>query len=70
MLREVKRMSERFACRVVGLHRSIYRRLPVKDTPIDPDAGLLACCGRMPPETRVMGSGAPGRGCGSTRAVM
>ncbi|BCK53195.1 integrase [Nocardia wallacei] len=42
MLREMKSMSERFACKVVGLNRSTYRRLPIKHTPIDPDAGLRA----------------------------
>ncbi|MGV9611233.1 IS3 family transposase [Nocardia xishanensis] len=40
MLRQVMGMSERFACKVVGLHRSTYRRLPVALTPADPDAGL------------------------------
>ncbi len=35
-------MSERFACKVVGLHRSTYRRLPADQTPADPDAGLRA----------------------------
>ncbi|RBO85266.1 transposase InsO family protein [Nocardia puris] len=42
MLRVVKGMSERFACRVVGLSRSTYRRLPIAQTPADPDAGLRA----------------------------
>lgn len=32
-------MSERFACKVVGLARSTYRRLPAAQTPADPDAG-------------------------------
>ncbi len=40
MLKEVMGVSERFACKVVGLHRSTYRRLPAAQTPIDPDAGL------------------------------
>ncbi|MGW4371968.1 DDE-type integrase/transposase/recombinase [Nocardia takedensis] len=35
-------MSERFACRVVGLNRSTYRRLPAAQTPADPDAALRA----------------------------
>ncbi len=39
MLQQVKGMSERFACRAVGLHRSTYRRLPAAQTPADPDAG-------------------------------
>ncbi|MET8873255.1 transposase [Nocardia sp. NPDC004604] len=29
MLKQVKGLSERFACKVVGLHRATYRRLPV-----------------------------------------
>ncbi|MGW4094120.1 hypothetical protein ACWEH3_30240 [Nocardia sp. NPDC004718] len=37
---EVKGMLQRFACRIVGLHRSSYRRLPAAQTPADPDAGL------------------------------
>jgi transposase InsO family protein len=42
MLQEVMSMSERFACKVVGLHRSTYRRLPANQTSADPDAGLRA----------------------------
>lgn len=42
MLQQVKCMSERFACKVVGLNRSTYRRLPAAQTPDDPDAGLRA----------------------------
>ncbi len=33
-------MSERFACKVVELSRATYRRMPIKDTLNDPDAGL------------------------------
>ncbi|MBB3040008.1 hypothetical protein FHU29_004503 [Hoyosella altamirensis] len=33
-------MSERFACKVVRLPRSTYRRLPLAQTPGDPDAAL------------------------------
>jgi len=33
-------MSERFACRVVGQHRSTQRYQPVGDTIDDPDRGL------------------------------
>ena len=40
MLKDVKNMSERMACRVVGLSRSAYRRLPHAHTPADPDAAL------------------------------
>ncbi len=42
MLKEVMGMSERFACRVVGLNRSTYRRLPVASTSSDPDAATRA----------------------------
>ncbi|MBF6303097.1 IS3 family transposase [Nocardia amamiensis] len=42
MLKDGFGMSERFACRVVGLSRSTYRRVPVAATPADPDAGLRA----------------------------
>ena len=38
MLKEVMGMSERFACKAVGLARSTYRRIPVAQTPADPDA--------------------------------
>jgi len=33
-------MSERLACKAVGLARSSYRRIPVAQTPADPDAEL------------------------------
>ncbi|WP_280493247.1 IS3 family transposase [Nocardia asiatica] len=42
MLVQVKGMSERFACKVVGVHRSTFRRLPLDQTPDDPDAGARA----------------------------
>ncbi|WP_371856499.1 IS3 family transposase [Nocardia anaemiae] len=42
MLKDVMSVSERFACKVVGLYRSTYRRLPVAQTQADPDAGLRA----------------------------
>ncbi len=42
MLKEVMGMSERFACRAVGLNRSTYRRLPLASTPADPDAATRA----------------------------
>ena len=35
-------MSERLACKAVGLARSTYRRLPVAAMPADPDADLRA----------------------------
>jgi len=40
MLKEVKGMSERLACKAVGLPRSTYRRIPIAQTPADPDAQL------------------------------
>lgn len=40
MLREVLSVSERLACKAVGLARSTYRRIPVAQTPADPDAQL------------------------------
>ena len=40
MLKDVKNMSERMECRVVGLSRSVYRSLPLAQTPADPDAAL------------------------------
>ncbi|MFI6366798.1 IS3 family transposase [Nocardia sp. NPDC050630] len=42
MLREVQSLSERFACKVVGLARATYRRVPVAATPADPDTDLRA----------------------------
>ena len=35
-------MSERLACKAVGLARSTYRRLPMAQTPADPDAEMRA----------------------------
>ena len=35
-------MSERLACKAVGLARSTYRWLPVAQTPADPDAEMRA----------------------------
>ncbi|WP_204805884.1 IS3 family transposase [Mycobacterium riyadhense] len=35
-------MSERLACKAVGLARSTYRRLPAAQTPADPDAEMRA----------------------------
>jgi transposase-like protein len=33
-------VSERFACRVTGQHRTTQRHQPVNSTPVDPDAAL------------------------------
>ncbi|MCH9667173.1 MAG: IS3 family transposase [Actinomycetia bacterium] len=42
MLKDTLSMSERLACRAVGLARSTYRRLPLAQTPTDPDADMRA----------------------------
>lgn len=42
MLTTTLSMSERLACKAVGLARSTYRRLPVAQTPGDPDAEMRA----------------------------
>jgi putative transposase len=42
MLTTTLSMSERLACTAVGLARSTYRRLPVAQTPADPDAEMRA----------------------------
>ncbi|MFI7524002.1 IS3 family transposase [Nocardia salmonicida] len=42
MLKDTLRMSERLACKAVGLARSTYRREPLAHTPADPDADLRA----------------------------
>ncbi|WP_345317562.1 IS3 family transposase, partial [Mycobacterium paraffinicum] len=42
MLTTTLGMSERLACKAVGLTRSTYRRLPLAQTPADPDAEMRA----------------------------
>ena len=42
MLKTVLGISERLACKAVGLARSSYRRVPPAQTPADPDAQLRA----------------------------
>jgi putative transposase len=42
MLKQTLSMSERLACKAVGLARSTYRRTPIAQTPADPDAHLRA----------------------------
>ncbi|WP_372584727.1 IS3 family transposase [Mycobacteroides abscessus] len=42
MLKDTMSMSERLACKAVGLARSTYRRLPLGQTPADPDADMRA----------------------------
>jgi transposase InsO family protein len=42
MLKDTLSVSERLACKAVGLVRSTYRRLPLAQTPADPDAQLRA----------------------------
>jgi putative transposase len=45
MLKQTLSMSERLACRAVGLARSTYRRTPIAQTLADPDADLRAWLG-------------------------
>jgi putative transposase len=45
MLTETLSMSERLACRAVGLSRSTHRRLPQAQTPADPDMNVHPCHG-------------------------
>lgn len=40
MLKQSLKLSERLACKAVGLTRSTYRRTPIAQTPSDPDATL------------------------------
>jgi hypothetical protein len=40
MLKETLGLSERLACKAVGLPRSTYRRLPIAATPADPRPDL------------------------------
>ena len=42
MLKSTLSMSERLACKAVGLARSTYRRLPLAQIPTDPDAEMRA----------------------------
>ena len=42
MLKDTLKLSERLACKAVGLARSTYRRLPQAQTPSDPDAEMRA----------------------------
>jgi putative transposase len=42
MLKDTLSMSERLACKAVGLARSTYRRLPAAQTTADPDAEMRA----------------------------
>jgi hypothetical protein len=42
MLTTTMGISQRLACKAVGLARSTYRRLPVAQTSADPDADLRA----------------------------
>jgi putative transposase len=48
MLKTTLGMSERLASKAVGLARSTYRRLPIAQTPADPDADLRACATKHP----------------------
>ena len=62
-------MSERLACKAVGLARSTYRRLPLAQTPLIRTPNCGPGCAPMPRNIRAMGSGVPGRRCATTSAV-
>ncbi len=62
-------MSERLACNAVGLARSTYRRLPLGQTPDDPDAEMRAWLRSYATKHPCHGSGVPGRRCATTSAV-
>ena len=68
MLKETLSMSERLACKAVGLSRSTHRRLLRPSCPPIP----TWMCGpgyvSTPPNTRAMGSGVPGRRYATMRA--
>ena len=68
LLTGTMQMSERFACKVVGLSRSSYRRLPLAQTPDDPDADLRAERRGYSRKYPRHGSVGRGRGCATTRA--
>ena len=58
MLTTTLSMSERLACKAVGLARSTYRRLPVAQTPADPDAEMRAWLRAYATKHPCQGSGA------------
>jgi putative transposase len=68
MLTETLGMSERLACKAVGLSRSTHRRLPQAQTPTDPDADVRAWLRAYATKHPCHGSGAPGRRYATTRA--
>ena len=70
MLKDTLSMSERLACRAVRLARFTYRRLPMAQTPADPDAEMRAWLRTYPPNTQSMGSGGHGPRCGMTSTAM
>jgi hypothetical protein len=63
-------MSERLACKAVGLARSTYRWLPLAATPADPDADLRVWLRGYATKHPCHGfSGVRGQRCVTTRAV-
>jgi len=56
-------MSERLACKAVGLTRSTYRRLPIGQTPADPDVEMRAWL-------RSYAAKHPRHGCRRARAAL
>jgi putative transposase len=51
LLAEALSMSERLACKALGLARSAYRNLPMAQTPNDPDAELRGPAARLRDQT-------------------
>jgi hypothetical protein len=69
MLKDTLGMSERLACKAVGLARSTHRRLPQAQTPADPDVHLRAWLRAYATKHPATGSAVPGRRCATTSAV-
>lgn len=57
MLKDTLSMSERLACKAVGLARSTYRRLPAAQTPDDPYVEMRAWLRAYATKHPAMGSG-------------
>jgi hypothetical protein len=66
MLKQTLGMSERLACKAVGLARSTYRRIPIAATPADPDADLRAWMRRYATKHPCHGFAVPGPPYGMT----
>ena len=66
MLKDVKGISERLACKAVGLARSTYQRVPLAASPADPDADLRAWLRAYAKAHPCHGFVGPGRRCATT----